>query len=163
MSNSQHRQKIYSINILQVVFYIDRFIVYKCYNKTCANSWTAPTHWILLSILHLVNVRTGADPGGAHPARAPPKIGKNKIFWRKIVFFHTKYPKNVHASLCSAQFFKVRPPPNLKSWIRPWRQLCNLFHIKFMTMKHASIKFCKFLTQLMLLLKSFWQLGYYNL
>jgi hypothetical protein len=42
--------------------------------------------------------------GGAHPARAPPKIGKNKIFWRKIVIFHTKYPKNVSASLRSAQF-----------------------------------------------------------
>ena len=39
----------------------------------------------------------GADPGGgAHPARGPPppKIGKNMIFWRKIVIFHTKYPKN---------------------------------------------------------------------
>ena len=40
----------------------------------------------------------GADPGGAHPARAPPKIGKNMIFWRKIVIFHTKYPKNFRAS-----------------------------------------------------------------
>jgi hypothetical protein len=76
---------------------------------------------------------SGADPGGgAHPARAPPKIGKNmifwrkivifhtkypkifappsaigknKIFWRKIVIFHTKYPKNFSASLRSAQFF----------------------------------------------------------
>ena len=37
---------------------------------------------------------SGADPGGAPGAR-PPKIGKNKIFWRKIVIFHTKYPKNV--------------------------------------------------------------------
>ena len=27
------------------------------------------------------------------------------IFWRKIVIFHTKYPKNVRASLRSAQFF----------------------------------------------------------
>jgi hypothetical protein len=26
-------------------------------------------------------------------------IGKNMIFWRKIVIFHTKYPKNVRASL----------------------------------------------------------------
>jgi hypothetical protein len=42
--------------------------------------------------------------GGAHPARAPPKIGKNMIFWRKIVIFHTKYPKNFRASLRSAQF-----------------------------------------------------------
>ena len=40
------------------------------------------------------------------------------IFWCKIVIFHTKYPKNVRASLRSAQFFKVHPP-NLKSSIRP--------------------------------------------
>jgi hypothetical protein len=26
-------------------------------------------------------------------------IEKNMIFWRKIVIFHTKYPKNVRASL----------------------------------------------------------------
>ena len=32
------------------------------------------------------------------------------IFWRKIVIFHTKYPKNFRASLRSAQFFYVRPP-----------------------------------------------------
>jgi hypothetical protein len=37
--------------------------------------------------------------GEAHPARAPPKFGKNKIFWRKIVIFHTKYPNNFRASL----------------------------------------------------------------
>ena len=42
---------------------------------------------------------------GAHPARAPPKIGKNMIFWRKIVIFHTKYPKNFRTSLGPAQFF----------------------------------------------------------
>ena len=47
---------------------------------------------------------SGADPGGGggggHPAPPPPpKIGKNMIFWRKIVIFHTKYPKNVRASL----------------------------------------------------------------
>ena len=42
-------------------------------------------------------------------ARAPPKIGKNMIFWRKIVIFHTKYPKQFRASFRSAQFFKVRP------------------------------------------------------
>jgi hypothetical protein len=44
--------------------------------------------------------------GGGHPARAPhPKIGKNMIYLRKIVIFHTKYPKNFRASLRSAQFF----------------------------------------------------------
>ena len=57
------------------------------------------------------NKTRGGSRGGAHPARAPPKIGKNMIFWRKIVFFHTKYPKYFRASLCSAQFFNVPPPP----------------------------------------------------
>ena len=50
----------------------------------------------------------GADPGGGGgPRRAPPppKIGKNMIFWRKIVISHTKYPKNFRASHRSAQFF----------------------------------------------------------
>jgi hypothetical protein len=37
--------------------------------------------------------------GGAPSARAPPKIEKKKIFWRKIVIFHTKYPKYFRASL----------------------------------------------------------------
>jgi hypothetical protein len=41
----------------------------------------------------------GGSRGGAHPARAPPKIGKNLIFWRKIVIFHTIYPQNFRASL----------------------------------------------------------------
>jgi hypothetical protein len=52
----------------------------------------------------------GGSRGGRHPARAPPKIGKNKIFWRKIVIFHTKYPKKFRASLRSAQFFLSAPP-----------------------------------------------------
>ena len=33
----------------------------------------------------------GAEPGGG--GTAPPKIEKNMNFWRKIVIFHTKYPK----------------------------------------------------------------------
>jgi hypothetical protein len=33
------------------------------------------------------------------------KIGKNMIFLRKIVIFHTKYPNKFRASLRSAQFF----------------------------------------------------------
>jgi hypothetical protein len=40
--------------------------------------------------------------GGSKGGRA---IGKIMIFWRKIVIFHTKYTKNVRASLRSAQFF----------------------------------------------------------
>jgi hypothetical protein len=41
---------------------------------------------------------TGADPGGGvHSTRAPgarpPKIGKNMIFWRKIVIFSHEIPQ----------------------------------------------------------------------
>jgi hypothetical protein len=43
--------------------------------------------------------------GGGRIRRAPPKIGKNMIFWRKLVIFHTKYPKNFRAYLRTAQFF----------------------------------------------------------
>jgi hypothetical protein len=47
----------------------------------------------------------GADPGGGAPGARPPKIGKNMIFWREIVIFHTKKKQNFRASLRSAQFF----------------------------------------------------------
>jgi hypothetical protein len=57
--------------------------------------------------------------GGAHLARAPPRIGKNMIFWRKIVIFHTKYQKkNSRLPPLGAIFLSAPPPPNLKSWIR---------------------------------------------
>ena len=44
----------------------------------------------------------GRTRRGAPP---PPKIGKKMIFWRKIVIFQTKYPKNFRASLRSVLFF----------------------------------------------------------
>ena len=47
-------------------------------------------------------IQGGGAPGAPPP---PPKIGKNMIFWRKIVIFHTKYPKIFRASLRSAQIF----------------------------------------------------------
>ena len=50
-------------------------------------------------IWSVMNINRGGSRGGAW-APSPPKIVKNKIFfWRKIVIFHTKYPKNVRASL----------------------------------------------------------------
>jgi len=54
-------------------------------------------------LLHYVQGRIYGGGGGG--GGAPPKIGKNMICWRKIVIFHTKYPKNFRASLRSAQFF----------------------------------------------------------
>jgi hypothetical protein len=42
----------------------------------------------------------GRIQGGGRTRLAPPlKLEKNMIFWRKIVIFHTKYPKNFRASL----------------------------------------------------------------
>jgi hypothetical protein len=37
------------------------------------------------------------------PSSPPLKLEKNMICWRKIVIFHTKYPKIFRASLHSAQ------------------------------------------------------------
>jgi hypothetical protein len=45
------------------------------------------------------------------PGARPPKIGKNMIFWRKIVIFHTKYPNIFRASLLNWKkydFFVVK-------------------------------------------------------
>jgi hypothetical protein len=43
-----------------------------------------------MEIVRFVDIQ-GRIQRGAHPAPLPPKIGKNMIFWRKIVIFHTKY------------------------------------------------------------------------
>jgi hypothetical protein len=53
-----------------------------------------------------INERTqGRIQEGGSGRTSPPKIGKNIIFWRKTVIFHTKYSKNCRASLRSAQYF----------------------------------------------------------
>ena len=55
---------------------------------------------------------TGADPGGggrAPGAAPPPKIGKIMICWRKIVIFHTKYPKKFAPPSARRNFFKCDP------------------------------------------------------
>ena len=91
---------------------------YVMYNKTAYLSVTRGTytvHWCSYRSLCLIDFfliknifkhpdscqqNPGADPGVARGAR-PPKIGKNKICWRKIVIFHTKYPKQIRAPLRS--------------------------------------------------------------
>jgi hypothetical protein len=48
---------------------------------------------------------------GAHPAHTPPKIGKNMIFWHKIVIFFTQNtPKNFTPPSARRNFFKYTPP-----------------------------------------------------
>jgi hypothetical protein len=54
-----------------------------------------------------VEFRGGSRGGGVTD---PLKLENYKIFWRKIVIFHTKYPKHFRASLRSAQFFLSAPP-----------------------------------------------------
>jgi hypothetical protein len=97
-------------------------------------------------IVNVIIPSQGRIQRGGAPGARPPKFGKNMIFWRKIVIFHTKYPNNFRASLrkwkkivffgvkswfftrntskifappsARRNFFKCAPP-NLKSWIRP--------------------------------------------
>ena len=73
------------------------------------------------SNINCILIIAGADPG------------ENMICWRKIVIFHTKYPKHL----------QVRPPPNLKSWIRPCigmscLTLCILCRYEDKSMKNNS-------------------------
>ena len=56
-------------------------------------------------VLNVCQGRIQGGGGGAPDAPPPPKIVKKKIVLRKIVIFHTKYPKNFRASLRSAQIF----------------------------------------------------------
>ena len=62
---------------------------------------------ILQYLITTIFNQTGTDSGGGGRTRRAPllKLEKNMIFWRKIVIFHTKYPKSFRASLRSAQFF----------------------------------------------------------
>ena len=46
---------------------------------------------------------------GDDQGRFPLKLQKNKIFWRKIVIFHTKYPKNFALPSARRNFFKCAP------------------------------------------------------
>jgi hypothetical protein len=79
---------------------------------------------------------SGADPGGrgAHPARPPPIIGKNMIFWLKNRdFSHEIPPQFSRLPSLGAIFLSAPPPPNLKSWIRPcyFMLFCSDFQSEF--------------------------------
>ena len=62
-------------------------------------SLIAPFGFLRCFFHNSTRCRGGSRGRGSAPGARPPKIGKNMIFWRKIVIFHTKYPKNVRASL----------------------------------------------------------------
>jgi hypothetical protein len=75
---------------------------------------------IVCYINQLYSHKPGADPGrggggggggggGAPGVCLPPKIGKNKIFWRKIVIFHTKTPNIFVPPSARCNFFKCAP------------------------------------------------------
>jgi hypothetical protein len=60
----------------------------------------APTPPLKLEKIRFFGVKSWFFTRNTPNIFAPPSaIGKNKIFWRKIVIFHTKYPKNFSASL----------------------------------------------------------------
>ena len=66
-------------------------------------------------MLDITAPKAGADPGGGAPGARhhphPPKIGKNMMFLRKIMIFHTKYPKIFAPPSARLDFFKCASPP----------------------------------------------------
>ena len=79
-------------------------------------------NFIYLTINYAVHTicRGGSRGGGGAPGARPPppKIGKNMIFWRKIVISH-EIPQTFSRLPQFVTIFLSAPPPNLKSWIRP--------------------------------------------
>jgi hypothetical protein len=111
---------------------------------------------------------SGADPRGVHPARAPLKlekiwyfgvkswfftrntpkmfappsaIGKIMIFFVvKSWFFTRNAPKFFAPPSARRDFYKCAPPPNLKSWIRPWRShIYSIWHTCPNVHKHNDL------------------------
>jgi hypothetical protein len=89
------------IDILKLI--INPFIYVDKYDRTQKKSLDTIGEVLEPLCRQLSGGGSRGDAPGARPP--PPKIGKNMIFWRKIVVFHTKYPNNFRASLRSAQFF----------------------------------------------------------
>ena len=59
----------------------------------------------ILKFIAFIVCNQGRIQGGGTPSVHPPKIGKNMIFWCKIMLFHMKYPNKFRTSLRSPQFF----------------------------------------------------------
>ena len=67
----------------------------------------------------------GGSRGGAPGARPPLKLEKIWFFCVKSWFFTRNTPKIFAPPSVRRNFFKGAPPPNLKSWIRPWIPPCR--------------------------------------
>jgi hypothetical protein len=82
---------------------------------------TSPSHRY-----EIVPGYAGADPGGRTRRSPPLKLEKISFFGVKSWFFTRNTPKIFAPPSARRNFFKCAPPPNLKSWIRPWYGLVKL-------------------------------------
>ena len=63
-------------------------------------------------------------------AETGKNIGKNMIFWRKIVIFLTKYPKIFAPPSARGIFFYVHPPSLTGNpGSAPVQLYCNVYHV----------------------------------
>jgi hypothetical protein len=78
--------------------------------------------------------------GEAHPARASLKLEKIWFFGVKSWFFTRNTPTIFAPPSARRDFFKCAPP-NLKSWIRPWKGQTTIYktpHRKLLIEQHES-------------------------
>ena len=107
---------------LQIILRLDQAIDWTPYNIEVDCLFNILFHIYLIFIWHcstLVHIQ-GRIQGVCSRCAPPLKLEKNMIFWRKIVIFHTKYPKNLRASLRSAQFLSSAPPLAWNPGSVPW-------------------------------------------
>ena len=155
---------------------LEKNVSSQTYKPWIVTDWQCNNVW-LYAWTAQENLRNTLTWGGAHPARvprlklekiwsfgvkswfftrntptifAPPSaIGKNMIFWRKIVIFHTKYPKNVRASLSSAPNLTWNPGSgpagNYSSISKEFIMVENIFLVmraQYYTVLHLSKNNC---------------------
>jgi hypothetical protein len=95
--------------------------------------------FIIINVNKFLNwcPRGGSREEGAPGASPYPKIGKNIIFWRKIVIFHTKYPKYFRAS-----FRNSRQTKNSQAF-----RSVRLYHFGYFS---SEVIICVYLMSLMI-------------
>ena len=97
------------INLFNEPYYQESYILIIEYNSVVTVAECLDGSFESQSILEKAQHRGGSR---GRTRRAPPlKLEKNMIFWRKIVIFHTEYPKIFAPPSARRHFLKVRPPP----------------------------------------------------
>ena len=113
-----------------VVKYISEQLNIPTDSRSLTTTNTSNGNWIIrcsvlwIAVWNCPHTYQGRIQWGAHPARAPLKLGKIWFFGVKSWFFTRNTVPQNFARLPPLGAFFLSVPPNLKSWIRPCIPIC---------------------------------------